>query len=150
MSETVERIDRVTADPAGQAPATELARAFLRMLDDRDLSRIAEVFAPDVVDHDPLPGTPGGIEGVRILLDAVLAAFSDIRHEVLFQAPIGEDGAVTVWRMTGRHAGEFLGVPAGGRPVDFTGIDVVRASGGRIVEHRHVENLLLARQQIAG
>jgi predicted ester cyclase len=147
MSQTV---DRIPVDPTGQARATELALAFLRMLDERDLSRIAEIFAPDIVDHDPLPGTPAGIEGVRILLEAVLAAFSDIRHEVLFQAPIGDDGAVTVWRMTGRHTGEFLGVLASGRPVDFTGIDVVRVAGGRVVEHRHVENLLLARQQIVG
>jgi predicted ester cyclase len=52
--------------------------------------------------------------------------------------------------MTGRHTGEFLGVPATGRPVDFKGMDVLRVRDGRIVEHRHVEQLLQAMQQIRG
>ncbi len=58
---------------------------------------------------------------------------------------------VTVWRMTGRHTGRFLGVPATARPVDLKGIDVGRVRGDRISEHHRVERSLRAvRQEVPG
>jgi len=123
---------------------------MLRLLDEGDVDGVDRVFSPDVVDHDPIPGTPEGIEGVRALFAAVGSGFGDIRHEVEYQGRIDDERVVTVWRMTGRHTGEFLGVPATGRPVDFKGIDVLRVRDGKIVEHHHVEQLLRAVQQIRG
>lgn len=134
---------------AGREPE-DVAVAMLRLLDEGDMGGVDRIFAPDVVDHDPMPGVPEGIEGVRALFAAVVAGFGDIRHEVEYQGRIDGERVVTVWRMTGRHTGEFLGVPATGRPVDFKGIDVLRVLEGRIVEHHHVEQLLQAMQQIRG
>lgn len=128
----------------------EVAVAMLRLMDEGDVDGVDRVFAPDVLDHDPMPGAPEGIEGVRALFAAVVAGFDDVRHEVEYQARIDDERVVTVWRMTGRHVGEFLGVPATGKPVDFKGIDVVRVREGRIVEHHHVEQLLQAMQQVRG
>ena len=128
----------------------DVAVAALRLLDEGDVDGVDRVFASDVLDHDPTPGAPEGIEGERALFAAVVAGFDDIRHEVEYQGRTGDGWVVTAWRMTGRHTGDFLGVPATGRPVDFKGIDVQRVRDGKIVEHRHVEQLLQLVQQVQG
>jgi len=136
-----------TSSAAGEVHA--VAADFYRAYDDGDPERLARVVAPGVVDHDPMPGSPGGREGLEALLGLVAQAFADRRHELLSVDAIGDDRGVVVWRMTGRHVGEFLGVPPTGRNVAFKGIDVFRIEDGRIVEQHHVEQLLQARAQLA-
>lgn len=136
------------AESTASRPPEEAAVAMLRLMDEGDLDGVDRVFSSDVVDHEPMPGTPGGIEGVRALFAAVIAGFDDIRHEIEYQAEIDAEQVVTVWRMRGRHTGDFLGMPATGKPVDFKGMDVLRVRDGLIVEHRHVEQLLQAMQQV--
>lgn len=135
-------------ESAASRPPKEAAVAMLRLMDEGDLDGVDRVFSSDVVDHEPMPDAPGGIEGVRALFAAVIAGFDDIRHEIEYQAEIDAEQVVTVWRMRGRHTGDFLGVPATGKPVDFKGMDVLRVLDGLIVEHRHVEQLLQAMQQV--
>lgn len=139
-----------TTGTSGPREPEDVAVAALRLLDEGDVDGVDRVFASDVLDHDPTPGVPEGIEGERALFAAVVAGFDDIRHEVEYQGRTGDGWVVTAWRMTGRHTGDFLGVPATGRPVDFKGIDVQRVRDGKIVEHRHVEQLLQLVQQVQG
>ena len=62
--------------------------------------------------------------------------FPDSHHTI--EDLIAErDKVVPRFRFTGTHAGEFLGVPATGKPVILTGIWIHRLEGGRIVEGRH-------------
>ena len=46
------------------------------------------------------------------------------------------DKVVTCFRITGTHRGEFLGVPATGKPISVTGMWIHRLENGRIVEGR--------------
>lgn len=46
------------------------------------------------------------------------------------------DKVVTRFRVTGTHQGEFLGVPATGKPISVTGMWIHRLAQGRIVEGR--------------
>ena len=99
--------------------------------DERALRRIVH---PDVVDHSRPPGISPGIEGVREQFDGFRAAFSGFRATVLHQVAEG-DLVVTHKVFTGRHDGEFAGVPPTGRDVEIVVMDIVRVAGGRIVEH---------------
>ncbi|MBV2357559.1 ester cyclase [Streptomyces sp. J2-1] len=65
---------------------------------------------------------------------ALLAAFADLRVEILDQVAEG-DRVATRWAVTGRQTGEFFGVPSAGNTARLTGttVDVVR--DGRIAEH---------------
>ena len=45
-----------------------------------------------------------------------------------------KDRVSTRWSATGMHTGEFAGIPATGREVTLSGIDIHRVSGDRLVE----------------
>ncbi len=100
----------------------------------QDISRAEAFFAADLVDHTPFPGQPPGFEGWRQTRGALLAAFREVRVDVADQVAEGET-VVNRFRFRGTHAGDFLGIAATGRAVEFTGIDIVRFAGGKIVEH---------------
>ena len=126
-----------------------IASAVYQAFDAGDVDAVDTLFAPDAVDHNPVPGTPDAAEGIRGLIAAVRAAFTNPRHEILHQAETGDGWVVTAWRMTGTHTGDWFGTPASGRDVAFTGIDLYRIVDGRIVELRHVEELLQLQAQIS-
>ena len=58
----------------------------------------------------------------------------------------------TVWtrvRITGTNDGEFMGMPATGKSVDFQGVDIVRISdAGKAVEHWGVTDTMAMMQQL--
>ena len=61
------------------------------------------------------------------------AAFPDIKYTV--QELVAEgDQIMSYWTATGTHKGEFRGVPATGKPINYRGFDLYRLSGGKIVE----------------
>ncbi|MFD6157662.1 ester cyclase [Nocardia sp. NPDC060256] len=119
------------------------------LYDTGDVAGVDEVFAPDLIDHNPVPGATSGIDGMRLLIGEVRAGFTDTRHEIVFQEELPGGWVVNHWRMTAVHTGEAFGLPANGRPVSFTGTDIVRVVDGRITEIYHVEELLQMQMQMA-
>lgn len=124
-----------------------------RMIEDvfatGDETLLAEVFAPDVVDHHPAPGQAPGRDGIAEVLRAFHAAFPDQRL-ALQGVVVDGDTAADWWEFTGTHTGPLLGVPPTGRRVTFRGCDVARIRDGRITEIWHVEELYQLPQQIDG
>ena len=108
---------------------------------------IDEVFAADVVDHNPQPGQTAGIEGVKNIIKLYQAAFPDLdlsSDDII----ISGDRAALRWSATGTHEGDQLGVPATHKTVQFTGIDILRIENGRSVERWGEANALEVMQQI--
>jgi steroid delta-isomerase-like uncharacterized protein len=60
-------------------------------------------------------------------------AFPDIHVEVADTISEGDKIAARCI-VTGTHKGDMLGVPASHKPVEFTGIAIIRVKDGRIVE----------------
>ena len=105
-----------------------------------DPTLIPELYSPDIIDHNPLPGQTPGHEGLREAIRIFSAAFPDIEmtlHGVLADG----DHAVDFWTFRGTHLGEFNGLAPTGRRVEFNGIDVVKVRDGRIAELWHVEDM---------
>jgi predicted ester cyclase len=127
----------------------EVAGSLYHAFDAGDVTALDDLLAPDLVDHNPAPGTANAIEGMRSLVAAVRDGFTNPRHEVLYQSATTDGWVVTQWRMTGTHTGPWFGAPATGRDVSFAGIDLVRVVDGRIVEIRHVEELFQLQAQLA-
>lgn len=124
------------------------ASSAYQLFDDGNVEGVDALYAPDLVDHNPVYGATSAIEGMRTMVGWTRDGFSDPHHEILYQAVIDDEHVVTQWRMTGRQTGPFLGIEATGRELVFVGTDIVRIVAGRITELRHVEDLFGAHAQM--
>jgi steroid delta-isomerase-like uncharacterized protein len=126
-----------------------ISRALSEMLSDHDLSGLDEVYAPEVVNHDPNQGDIRGLDAVREYLTSYVEAFPDLRMIVEDQVAEG-DKVVTRWRAEGTHEGELQGMPASGNQISVEGITIERFEGGKIVEAWDNADFLGLMQQIGG
>ncbi|MFI7611142.1 ester cyclase [Nonomuraea terrae] len=117
----------------GTEPQAVAVRVY-QLFDTGDVGGLDEIVAPDMVDHNPVPGAGSGIDGLRLLVAAVRDGFTGTRHEVIQQGETGDGWVVCHWRMTAVHTGDWFGTPATGRRVSFTGTDLMRVADGKIVE----------------
>jgi predicted ester cyclase len=95
-----------------------------------------EIFAPGCEIHGQAPfatGFASGPEAIRQLVAFYQLTFTDIRMTVERTVTEGDFVALH-WSARGLHTGDLLGAPPTGREVKTTGIDLLRISGGRIVE----------------
>jgi predicted ester cyclase len=101
-----------------------------------------DLLAADLIDHNPLPGQPPGLDGHDWAVAMVRRAFPDLR----FTADVVvSDGQFVVgrWTMTGTNTGSFdlFGLPPTGRPVTMTGQEIFRAHDGKFAEIWHQEDV---------
>jgi steroid delta-isomerase-like uncharacterized protein len=108
---------------------------FDEVLNAGKVSLLDTLIGAAYVDHNPSPGQPAGAAGVKGKVEALRAAFPDLRYAL--EEIVGEGDLVAVrysWR--GTHKGEaFLGIPPSGKSILVRGMDFYRLRDGRIVEH---------------
>jgi len=111
-------------------PNKELVRRFYReAIVERDSAACERLLSADFVHN----GEPRGRAGQRQAVDYFLAAFPDLGHEI--ELAIAEGDLVAAHqRWAGTHGGEFLGVAASGRRVEFTSTAILRVRDGLIAE----------------
>lgn len=88
-----------------------------------------EVYAPTYRNH--FNGET--LDMLKQSLLATRAAFSGFTLTIDDQIVEGDRG-VTRWTARGVHTGEHLGIPATGRSIEITGINIGRFENGRIVD----------------
>jgi steroid delta-isomerase-like uncharacterized protein len=99
-----------------------------------DIAVAEELLADDFVDHSPFPGVPGTKEGVIQLFAMLRGAFPDLHAEV-HDMLVDGDKVVTRKTFHGTNQGDFMGMPATGKPAAWDVIDIVRQRDGQLVEH---------------
>ena len=111
-----------------------------------DAEALAEILAPDGVDHQARPDEPQGLEGAVRTMYWLRSVFSDQRWEI--HQVIGEGDTVVVYATHhGRQTGELMGIPPTHREVAYDYVHVVRFEEGRVVEHWGVrDDMTLMRQ----
>jgi steroid delta-isomerase-like uncharacterized protein len=115
-----------------RAEHEERLRAAVAAWNEGDLDRYLELYDEGIRLHGYSP-EPMDKTAVRGFYQGVFAAFPGCRltlHDVLGEG----DEVATRFTLTGRHEGEFLGVPATGREVAVDGITILRFRDGRCVE----------------
>jgi steroid delta-isomerase-like uncharacterized protein len=131
------------------AEGAELIQRFYdETLSKGNMDAIDDLVTDDVVDHEQgLPGQPEGKEGVKFFVSAMRDAFSDLKATV---GPTVEEGnmASAEVTITGKHTGEFMGVPATDKPFEIQSIDIVRFEDGKCAEHWGVTDNMALMQQI--
>ena len=74
-----------------------------------------------------------GRQAVRGLILAMRTAFPDL-HISIEDEIVGGDKVVLRWRTRATHLGDFNSMAPTRNELDYTGIDIIRFEGGRIVE----------------
>lgn len=93
-----------------------------------------QVIAADSVSHEVPPEYPSGLEGWKQYFTDFRAAFPDLHFTV--EETIAEgDKVVCRCTLRGTHRGDFMGIPATGKQVVVTGVDVGHFANGKGVEH---------------
>ena len=124
-----------------------IVRRYQECYNTNNLDGLDEVVAEDVATPKIVPGFPSGLEGAKAVHRLAVAGMTDFHTEI--QDLIAEeDKVVARVVITGIHTGEFFGVPATGKHVEFTGIYIARIANGKIVEHWGEEDSVSLLQQL--
>ena len=110
-----------------------VSRFYEEVLNKHNPDAMEEFFAADFVDHNPSPGQAPGLEGVKQEFVMMFTAFPDMHLTVDHQIAEG-DKVVSRLTVHGTHKGDFMHIPATGKPLTITGIDIVRIKDGKAVE----------------
>ena len=124
-----------------------LHRWFEEVWNKKSAAAVDEMLTEDGVGY----GLPGGeIRGPAAFKEyqrALLTAYPDLRVEV--EDAITQDDKIAArCRVTGVHQGEGLGLTATNKPVEFTGLCMMRVKDGKIVEAWNEFNFMQMYQQL--
>lgn len=114
-----------------------------------DETLLAQLVTDDVVNHMAPPGTPPGLGSIAFPMHALARAFSDQKwtiHRIL------EDGDMVAVHCThsGRHTGDFFGLPATGRTFSYEQMHMSRMVDGRTAEVWEVRDDAALMRQLTG
>jgi steroid delta-isomerase-like uncharacterized protein len=113
------------------------------------MAALEELYAaPAYVWHGPGVFPDLDRAGMKQMMPAFFTAFPDLHYMV---EDLIAEGDKVVSRFTARatHRGEFMGVPATGKVVTYTGIYISRFAGGKCVEDWFSGDMLGLFQQLS-
>ncbi len=126
---------QAAAQSAGlSVEVAEIALAMGRIFNLGDEEAARSYVAQDFVDHEAPAGSPGGPEGYLATARYMRDTFSDAKWQPEDFFAVGDKFAVRL-RFSGRHTGEFLGVPPTGREINIQHLHLYRIANGKAAEH---------------
>jgi predicted ester cyclase len=114
-----------------------IQRMFAEIINDGRVDLVDELFDPEFSSQTP-QGTLDR-DGFKSYVTTWRAGFPDIHCEV---GDLIEEGDSVAWsiRATGTHTGDFMGIPATGRTVDFDSLNIGHFRNGRGYQHKVLMN----------
>ena len=126
------------------APEHQLADLYVEMNNTHHTDLVDRFLAEDHINHNDLAD---GREANRQWWTALFTGLPDV-SVTMEDLVISGDGVVDRFTYRGTHTGNFVGIPAGGKPVEMRSIDIWRVQNGLFVEHWDELNLMQMFQQI--
>ncbi|MGI8887528.1 MAG: ester cyclase [Nocardioidaceae bacterium] len=117
--------------PADVTMATQ--ERLAEIINSGDIDSLDEVFAVDVVDHDPAPDQRSGPDGFKDFFRTLRSAFPDLHIEPA-TVVTDDDHVCIAYTISGTHQGEFQGIQPTGHSVTARGVQIARFQDGKIVE----------------
>lgn len=115
-------------------------RYYEDVLNGGDTNALGQLAVADYVEHNPLPGEPKGLQGLRYRVETIRTAF---RPRFTVEDVIAEGDKVAVrWSQQATHVGDFMGIPATGKSFSITGMDVYVVKNAQLAEHWDVVDLM--------
>ena len=123
---------------AGNGKADSMKAAYKAVSEAWDAGNV-DVFdkyiAVNSVDHNPMPGMPQGLAGMKEMAKVLKTAYPDMKS-VNQDFRVDGDILTVRWSMSGTNSGPFMGMPPTNKKIsDIGGIDQVRWENGKFVEH---------------
>jgi len=111
-----------------------IVRRYQEIYNSNNLDSLSEVVSEELLTPKIMSGMKPGLQGAKQVHATTLIGMPDWHTEINDLIAEGDRVAARI-TMTGTHTGNFCGIPATGRRVEFSRIYVVRIANGRIVEH---------------
>lgn len=125
-----------------------LRRLYAEFLDNGDENAADEILDPDIVIHGVAPfGTATGREVIKQGFRMFLSGF-DERHTDVEDLVAEGDQIASRHTHHMRHVREALGIPATGKQVAVSGMDIFRIEDGKIAEWWVLDDTLGMLQQL--
>ena len=123
----------MATQPATTDANVALVRSSLDAFNAGDIGACAAVLCPDFVMN--LAGLPTmrGPDVWRQGVDVIKLGFPDLRAHIDDVVAAGDQVALRL-TFRGTHRGEFLGIPATGRAIEYVSHEFYRIADGRIAE----------------
>jgi len=126
---------------------TRARRIFEEIIPSGDAAALPDVMHPDCADHSARPGEPAGIEGLAATMHWLHGVFAGLAFDI--HHVIGDGDTVAVHcTLTGRHAGDLMGIPPTGRPVATPMIHILRFRDGKASDHWAVHDDMATMRQL--
>ncbi|WP_394845805.1 ester cyclase [Pendulispora brunnea] len=130
---------RATTPNGLAAGDLQIVQTFYRAFSDKKPELLDEAVTPDWEDIPLAPGQGPGPDGLKPILQSIVAAFPDLRIHV--EDVIGSHGRIGVRaKITGTHRGEFFGIAATNRPISVALHEFHEMDNGRIKRTWHLED----------
>lgn len=113
-------------------PKAVLAEFGTQIFGQKDFSALVGLMREDYIQHNPLVGQ--GRKGFQDFFEAWFKASPDFKYDLKQIVSEGD----TVWAhgtYSGTLSGDWLGIPANGKPYKFDAVDIFRVHDGQLAEH---------------
>jgi steroid delta-isomerase-like uncharacterized protein len=134
---------------SGTLDAGEVERVtqlYLEIFGQRQLERYGEILTEGYVNHTRM-GPVIGIEAFKGFMEGIYEGLPDISWNILDTRADG-DRIVYLYEVTATHRGEVMGIPATGRDIQFTGMEMNRIVDGKLAETWNYADLVSLMQQV--
>ena len=141
---------RVTTAVPTALSNIELMLTAFAALGRKDADAIVALMPPDfLINIAGMPYQKRGTDAWRKHAEILFSAFPDLQVKIedIFSA---EDKVTVRLRISGTHAGEFLGIQPTGKRVEYESTEVYRIVEGKIVEEWICSDMLTLMAQIGG
>ena len=129
------------------ADAEFVRRWFEEVWNNKSEAAVDEMLAEDGIGYGLPSGDIRGPAAFKEYQRLLISAYPDLRVEV--EDTVVEDDKIAArCRVTGIHQGEGLGLTATNKPVEFTGLCMMRVKDGKIVEAWNEFNFMQMYQQL--
>ena len=124
----------MTSQVTSPAANVELVRAGFQAFNAGDADACLARIAPDLITNlAELPEPQHGREAWRQGFEMMRRAFPDLQAHIE-DIVAAQDKVAVRLRFRGTHSGEFLGIPATGRTVEYVSHEFYRIVGGLLAE----------------
>ena len=137
------------SDPTIEVNKAAACRVLEEVFPANDETALRELMDDSFVNHEAPPGTPPGLGSVTMFMSLLAGAFSDQRWTI--EQVIAEGDLVAIHCIhSGRHTGDYFGLPATGRQFAYKQMHMIKMQNGKGVEHWAVRDDAGLMRQLTG